>query len=172
MQAQPSLKPGTANPGNAGIASHSLQRGVPGQVPRFPVHLLVYSAVTICVLIFGAIVLHATRHLSLSASSADSIYEDNLDQSLQRAATRALGDRRGAIIIMDPQTGRVRAVVNPTVAFGENLPPGSTIKPFTALAALRSGVIDEESRNVCREKYAHDDFHTTCSHPRDLPPLN
>jgi SpoIID/LytB domain protein len=173
MQAQPSLKPGTANPGNAGIASHSLQRGVPGQVPRFPVHLLVYSAVTICVLIFGwAIVLHATRHLSLSASSADSIYEDNLDQSLQRAATLALGDRRGAIIIMDPQSGRVRAVVNPTVAFGENLPPGSTIKPFTALAALRSGVIDEESRNVCREKYAHDDFHTTCSHPRDLPPLN
>ena len=73
---------------------------------------------------------------------------------------------------MDPQTGRVRAVVNPTVAFGENLPPGSTIKPFTALAALRSGVIDEESRNVCREKYAHEDFHTTCSHPRDLPPLN
>jgi stage II sporulation protein D len=91
---------------------------------------------------------------------------------LQRAASLALGDRRGAVIIMDPQTGRVRAVVNPELAFGEKLPPGSTIKPFTALTALRAGVIDEDSRTLCGEKYAHEEFHTTCSHPRDLPPLN
>src|SRR6266508_3936845 len=77
-----------------------------------------------------------------------------------------------AVIVMDPQTGRIRAVVNPELAFEENLPPGSTIKPFTALAALKSGVIDEDSRTSCREKYAHEEFHTTCSHPRDLPPLN
>jgi stage II sporulation protein D len=118
-----------------------------------------------------AVALKATRHFS-SASSSELINADNLDQRLQRAATLALGDRRGAVIVMDPQTGRLRAVVNPELAFEENLPPGSTIKPFTALAALRSGVIDEESRTLCREKYAHEDFHTTCSHPRDLPPLN
>jgi len=195
MQAQPSLKPGTANPGSAGIAGHSRQRGVPGRAARLgwgavlpadsllkhelrghsipSARLLAFTALTICVLIFGwAIVLKATRHSSLSASSAESIDADNLDQRLQRAATLALGDRRGAVIVMDPQTGRVRAVVNPELAFEENLPPGSTIKPFTALAALRSGVIDEESRTLCREKYAHEEFHTTCSHPRDLPPLN
>jgi stage II sporulation protein D len=126
----------------------------------------------ICIVVFSwAVALKATRHFS-SASSSELTNADNLDQRLQRAANSALGDRRGAVIVMDPQTGRIRAVVNPELAFEENLPPGSTIKPFTALAALRSGVIDEESRTLCREDYAHEDFHTTCSHPRDLPPLN
>ena len=73
---------------------------------------------------------------------------------------------------MDPQTGRIRAVVNPEIAFGENFPLGSAIKPFTALAALTSGVIDDDSRTLCHEKYSHHAFQTTCSHPRDLPPLN
>jgi SpoIID/LytB domain protein len=135
--------------------------------------LLAIIAITICVLVSGwVVVLKATRHSGPLASWTSSIDEDNLDRSLQRAATLALGDVRGAVIIMDPQTGRVRAVVNPELAFEETLPPGSTIKPFTALAALRSGVIDEESRTLCREKYAHGEFHTTCSHPRDLPSLN
>ena len=98
--------------------------------------------------------------------------DDQLDQRLQQAATLALGDRRGAIIVMDPQTGRVQAVVNSELAFRQSFPPGSTIKPFTALAALRAGLIDEDERTLCHEKYFHGQFHTTCSHPLDLPPLN
>jgi stage II sporulation protein D len=134
--------------------------------------LAAFTILTICILVLGwAIALKASRHSGFYAASAEAV-ADNLDRSLQRAAILALGDRRGTIIVMDPQTGRIRAVVNPEIAFGENLPPGSTIKPFTALAALRSGVIDEESRTMCGEKYAHEEFHTVCSHPRDLPPLN
>lgn len=91
---------------------------------------------------------------------------------LQTVATAALGDREGAIVIIDPQTGRVRAAVNPELAFDRAFPPGSTIKPFTALTALRAGFIDENSRTRCREKYQYDDETTVCSHPRDLPPLN
>jgi stage II sporulation protein D len=98
--------------------------------------------------------------------------ESQLDQRLQQAATLALGDRHGAIIVMDPQTGRVRALVNSELAVQESFPPGSTIKPFTTLAALRAGLIDEESRTLCHEKFSHGEFHTTCSHPLDLPPLN
>ncbi len=104
-----------------------------------------------------------------SAVTAD---DNQLDQRLQQAATVALGDRRGAIIVMDPQTGRLRAVINSELAFQESFPPGSTIKPFTALAALRAGLIDEDARTLCHEKYFHGKFHTTCSHPLDLPPLN
>lgn len=130
-------------------------------------------AVLICFAIIASVVLlKGTRYFSLSRSSAEFVNADNLDRRLQLAATLALGNRRGAVVVMDPQTGRIRAVVHPELAFEENLPPGSTIKPFTALAALRSGVIGEDSRTLCREKYAHEDFHTTCSHPRDLPPLN
>ena len=35
--------------------------------------------------------------------------DDRIDERLQAAATRALGSRSGTIIIMDPQTGRIRA---------------------------------------------------------------
>jgi stage II sporulation protein D len=138
-----------------------------------PTRLITLSAITVCIVISGwAIARQATIHSSLFSSTPGWIAEDDLDQRLQRVATVALGDRRGAIIVMDPQSGRLRAVVNSKLAFEETFHPGSTIKPFTALAALRSGVINEESRTLCREKYVHEEFHTTCSHPRDLPPLN
>ncbi|MDQ2974370.1 MAG: SpoIID/LytB domain-containing protein [Acidobacteriota bacterium] len=137
--------------------------------------LVVFGVLTICLAISGwNIARKATWQSSLFASAGllKEAAEVELDQRLQHAASVTLGDRRGTIIVMDPQSGRVRAVVNSTLAFEETLRPGSTIKPFTALAALRSGLIDEESRTLCRETYAHEEFHTTCSHPRDLPPLN
>ena len=133
---------------------------------------LQYSILTFAfVVVVVAIALEATSDVS-SKPSANALSEHSLDLNLQRAATSALGDRRGTVIVMDPQTGRVRAVVNPRLAFEENLPPGSTIKPFTALAAFRSGLINDDSRNACREEYSHNEFHTVCSHPRNLPPLN
>ncbi len=95
-----------------------------------------------------------------------------VDERLQRAATLALGDRRGTVIVMDPQTGRIRAVVNPEIAFENTFPLGSVVKPFTTIAAFKAGVVDEDTRTVCHEKFAHHAFQTTCSHPRDLPPLN
>ncbi|MBA2705081.1 MAG: SpoIID/LytB domain-containing protein [Blastocatellia bacterium] len=109
-----------------------------------------------------------------TSPSASPVTSDDtqLDQRLQQAAVLALGSRRGAIIVMDPQTGRVRAIVNSDLAVQESFPPGSAIKPFTALAGLRAGLIDEETRTLCHEKYFHGEFHTTCSHPLDLPPLN
>jgi stage II sporulation protein D len=165
MQMQSSLKPPSLPASASGRSELSANWLASKQFPFF-----VFLA--ICVLILGwTIGIKGTYRSRLSAL-ADQTAADKLDHDVQRAATLALGDRRGTVIVMDPQTGRVRAVVNPELAFEENLPPGSTIKPFTALAALRSGVIDEESRTVCRETYAREEFHTTCSHPRELPPLN
>src|SRR5580765_4499889 len=60
------------------------------------------------------------RSASRSNSSPDLLNANDLDQRLQHAATLALGDRRGAIIVMDPQTGRIRAVVNSELAFTES----------------------------------------------------
>ena len=132
--------------------------------------LTIFAALAICVVLFSWSI--ARKPGWLSSFSVSTTAADDIDARLQRAATNALGSRRGTVIVMDPQTGRIRALVNSEVAFSENLRPGSTIKPFTTLAALRSGVIDEDSRTVCHEKYSHEDFHTVCSHPRDLPPLN
>ncbi len=96
----------------------------------------------------------------------------HLDNELSVAATAALGNRDGTVVVMDPRSGRVIAVANPQNAFGEAYAPGSTIKPFSTLAALRSGLIKQDSKLLCREHYAHDDFATACSHPISLPPLN
>lgn len=92
--------------------------------------------------------------------------EAEVDAELQRAAQTALGGREGTILVLDAQTGRVRAVANAREAFEEATPPGSSIKPFTMLAALRAGTLDEETRVFCRGRYEHEDFKIACSHPR------
>ncbi len=97
----------------------------------------------------------------------------NLDIRVQQAAFDALGDRRGAVVAMDPLTGGVLALVS-TPGFDTNLfvngisskdysalrdsldvplfnraiqgqyPPGSTIKPFMGMAGLESGLVTPE----------------------------
>ncbi|ROL81395.1 penicillin-binding protein 2 [Pseudomonas protegens] len=98
-----------------------------------------------------------------------------LDVRLQGAAEEALGDRRGAVVALDPATGQVLAMVsrpsfdpNPFVKgisapgyaalrdsddmplFNRVLrglyPPGSTIKPMVVVAGLDSGVITPTSQ--------------------------
>ena len=97
--------------------------------------------------------------------------EAEIDSALQEAATAALGQRDGAIIIMDPQTGRVRALVNPQTAFAQPMMPGSTMKPFTALAALESGLIEPNSRTVCPGRFTGVSFSLPCVHADHLPPF-
>jgi stage II sporulation protein D len=98
--------------------------------------------------------------------------ETAIDLALQQAATAALQNREGAIIVMDAHTGRVRAIVNPSAAYSEGLMPGSAIKPFTALAALRAGLIDENSRTVCPGRFTGLSFSLPCVHADHLPPFN
>ncbi len=95
-----------------------------------------------------------------------------VDRALEEAAREALGDREGAVLVMDPHTGRLRAVVNPRLAFEQAFPPGSTIKSFTALTAMRAGLIDRESRTLCSSRFTGDGLDVVCSHPRSKAPLN
>ncbi|HKG14887.1 MAG TPA: penicillin-binding transpeptidase domain-containing protein, partial [Pyrinomonadaceae bacterium] len=92
--------------------------------------------------------------------------EDGVDEVLQRAAQSALGGREGVVLVSDAQTGRVRAAVNQRAAFEEATPPGSAVKPFTMLAALRAGSLEEGTRVACRRRYKQDGFKITCAHQR------
>ncbi|MEX0941195.1 MAG: penicillin-binding protein 2 [Pseudomonadales bacterium] len=97
----------------------------------------------------------------------------HVDSSLQRAASEALGNRRGTIVAIEPSTGGILAMVSKP-AYDPNLfvtgidhetyaalrdsrdvplfnraiqgqyEPGSTIKPFLGLAGLVSGVVSPE----------------------------
>jgi penicillin-binding protein 2 len=102
----------------------------------------------------------------------------SLDIELQRVAAEAFEDRAGAVVALDPRSGAVRVLhsapsFHPGV-FGGRLsrsdwkdlqenpahplqnrclqgmyPPGSTIKPFLALAGLEEGLIDPGETVFC-----------------------
>src|SRR5262252_8523513 len=108
---------------------------------------------------------------SNSSQSAPELSESELDAALQKVAEESLGGREGAVIVIDPQSGRLRAVVNPRLAFEQAFPPGSAIKPFTALAALRAGLVNGEFRHRCQKRYARGDFEIVCSHPASNSPF-
>jgi stage II sporulation protein D len=104
--------------------------------------------------------------------ASSNTHETEIDAVLQNVAAAALADRDGTIIVMDAQTGRVRAIVNSQLAYEQALMPGSAIKPFTALAALRANLIDEGSRTVCPGRFTGLNFSLSCVHKDHLPPFS
>ncbi|HEY6190528.1 MAG TPA: SpoIID/LytB domain-containing protein [Pyrinomonadaceae bacterium] len=106
-----------------------------------------------------------------SAAKA-SVNEDEVDAALERAARAAIGEREGAVVVMDAQNGRLRAVVNPRLAFEQAFPPGSAIKPFMALSAMRAGLVDAETRKLCPAHYAREGYEISCTHPKVKTPLD
>jgi penicillin-binding protein 2 len=105
-----------------------------------------------------------------------------IDSALQEEAWKALGDRPGAVVVLDPRDGAVLALVS-TPSFDPNLfnggissddweklagnrrhpmenrsisgqyPPGSTYKPVIAAAALEEGLITPETTFYCNGKF-------------------
>jgi len=118
-----------------------------------------------------------TLPVDLSPGPGSNVYL-SLDLDLQRLATRALEGRRGAVVALDPWSGEILAFVS-APSFDPNLfavgmttaqyaelqgnpdrplfnravrgtyPPGSTIKPMLALAALETGATNLTRRNLC-----------------------
>jgi penicillin-binding protein 2 len=106
----------------------------------------------------------------------------SLDMELQLAAQKALEDMRGAVVAIDPRNGDVLALVS-TPSFDPNrfasglsradynalttdldkplynralagvYPPGSTVKPFLALAALENEAMTPEEERYCPGHY-------------------
>ncbi len=111
---------------------------------------------------------HAVRSLSRTPPVPGNNLTLTLDSKLQAITEKAFGDRRGALVAIDPTTGGILALVSvPTYdpnlfvdgirsddwealnnspdkpmvnrALNGAYPPGSTFKPFMALAALELG---------------------------------
>jgi penicillin-binding protein 2 len=78
-------------------------------------------------------------------------YDDPVIRSI---AVEAIGHEKGAVVAVDPTTGRILTIVNQKMAFQAALEPCSTIKPFIAVAGLQEGVITRDTMiQVGRRRY-------------------
>lgn len=85
------------------------------------------------------------RDEALRNSTASHIANDQIggeDPDIRNAAIMALQGRSGTVVVMDPNTGRVYAVVNQQMALGSPVKPCSTVKLVVGLSALHEGVFD------------------------------
>ncbi|MCX7602754.1 MAG: penicillin-binding transpeptidase domain-containing protein [Bryobacteraceae bacterium] len=71
---------------------------------------------------------------------------DGEDPIVRRAAVEALGPYNGSVVVADPFTGRILAMVNQKLARSGAYQPCSTIKLVAAVAGLEEGIIDRETR--------------------------
>jgi len=70
---------------------------------------------------------------------------DGEDLAIRRAAVDALGTMNGAVVVADPNTGRILSIVNQKLAFKPGFIPCSTIKLVTSIAALNEHVITRDT---------------------------
>lgn len=67
------------------------------------------------------------------------------DPIVRAAAVDALGNMNGTIVAIDPDTGRILAMVNQKLALSEGAQPCSTFKVAVGLAALSEGIITKDT---------------------------
>src|SRR5437016_3124852 len=92
------------------------------RTPRAPRGLIF---TLLCSVLFCACASPRSQEALNSARAGAVASEVEVDAALQQAAAEALGEREGTVIVMDPRNGRLRAVVNPRLAFEQTFPPGS-----------------------------------------------
>lgn len=90
------------------------------------------------------------------ADSTQGDLVDGEDLIARRAAVQALGPHNGAVIVADPNSGRILSVVNQKLAYQGAYEPCSTIKIVAALAGLSEGIINQESSARITRHHAMD----------------
>jgi penicillin-binding protein 2 len=68
------------------------------------------------------------------------------DPDVREAAVEGLAKWNGSAVVVDPNTGRILSIVNQKAALSSAVPPCSTFKPIVGLAALKEGIITEETQ--------------------------
>jgi len=102
----------------------------------------------------GRLVRVATRHRYREQFTADSFSDTDLSQGdvttgedpvVRQAAIDALGNMYGTVVAINPDNGRILAMVNQKLALSSGAEPCSTIKVSVALAALSEGIITKDT---------------------------
>jgi cell division protein FtsI/penicillin-binding protein 2 len=94
------------------------------------------------------------------------LYGANLQQSMDSL----MGNRAGAAVVLDVNSGRILAHYHLKVAAQRLVPPGSAVKPFTLLALVGSGAPGRAI--VCRRTLEIGGRQMDCTHPTSPEPLD
>ncbi len=70
---------------------------------------------------------------------------DGEDFTVRAAAIDALGNMNGTVVALDPNNGRILAMVNQKLALAAGAQPCSTIKVPVALAAISEGIVTKDT---------------------------
>jgi penicillin-binding protein 2 len=89
------------------------------------------------------------------------------DPVVRAAAVDALGNMNGTVVAIDPNSGRILAMVNQKMALAEGAQPCSTFKVAVALAALNENVITKEEKVSLGGSYKMD-LTTALAHSNNL----
>jgi cell division protein FtsI/penicillin-binding protein 2 len=92
--------------------------------------------------------------------------------SLQQAVAKAMAGQSGAAIVIDAASGKVLAAYHPEVAAQRVALPGSAIKPFTLLALLDGGKINDQTALMCGRPLTVGSHKLDCTHPELQQPLD
>ncbi len=110
---------------------------------------------------------HSYSERFYASSFADNQGEGDIvageDPVVRAAAVEALGDMNGTIVAVNPDNGRILAMVNQKLALSAGATPCSTIKVAVALAALSENVITKDTQ-VPLGKYWKVDLTTALAH--------
>ena len=88
------------------------------------------------------------RFTASSFAKGDIFADDNIageDPIVRQAAIDAMGDMTGTAVVIDPNKGRILAMVNQKLALSPGAEPCSTIKLTVALAALSEGIVTRDT---------------------------
>ena len=85
------------------------------------------------------------------------------DPVVRAAAIDALGNMNGTVVSIDPDSGRILAMVNQKLALSAGAQPCSTIKVAVALAAVSENIINKDTE-IALGKYYRMDLTTALAH--------
>jgi penicillin-binding protein 2 len=90
---------------------------------------------------------YVERFHASSFSSAQTVGDITAgeDPVVREAAIEALGNMNGTVVAIDPNNGRILAMVNQKLALSGGATPCSTIKVAVALTALSEGVVTKDT---------------------------
>lgn len=105
-------------------------------------HKTLFTLLALCLLTACGCRKQAPEHASSSTAHI-------IPSQLQEKVDSAMNGLDGAAVVMDVNTGRVLAMVNPKTAISQAFPVGSTLKPLTATASVEQGIADPDLALPC-----------------------